>query len=124
MRQGGGAVAIKQTITVFYGEDIAVDDTIYDVNGCTEDISGWAIAFAVTETDDPSDGVLISKTTASGGVTLSNPTVGILTITLDSDDTSLLDPGRYFFTVARTDNGAYTVLTYGPYVVKGNAVLP
>jgi len=97
----------------FYrGEDISIPDTVYQADGVTpQDITGWSVQFLMRPQDIP--GVTSVRKTTGGGIVLTTPAAGLLTITLASADTAGLYPGPYAYAVERTDVGADAVLSAG-----------
>ena len=105
--------AVTSNLAMMIGEDRVFQDTIYQADGVTvQNISNWTISFTVFRYDSPST-VLITKTTAGGGVVLTNPTQGVLQITVAAADTASLYPNQYEFVVQRTDSGNVLNLTRG-----------
>lgn len=94
-------------IELHKGEDAVITVTMTPVTN----ITGWALAFNIRRSpDDPT--ALVTKTTLSG-MSITNPSNGVFTITLDRADTRDLDYRELFFDIQRTDTGFRTVLTYG-----------
>jgi hypothetical protein len=112
-------VAVQKDITAdddfFQGEDKALLDTIYQSDGTTvQNVTGWAISFMVKKHATDSDAnAKITKTTAAGGIVLTAPLSGLITITLTKADTVNLPADSYAYEVKRTDVGSGTVLTQG-----------
>lgn len=105
--------AVRTNLSLFKGEDAAFPDTITGT-----DITGWAVAFTLhAKLDDAA--ALITKTTANGGIVLTTPASGLLTVTLLATDTANLPAGMYFYRVERTDTGADAVLSWGSFELKG-----
>ena len=73
-------------------------------------ITGFAIQFSLKLTVEDSD--LITKTVGSG-ITLTDPTNGVLTVTIDDTDTTSLSPGNYVYSLKRTDAGNETTFAIG-----------
>ncbi len=71
-----------------------------------------------------SPGTVISLSTVTGGVTLTNPTIGEVTLTLPAAITGAVAAGTYRHTLARTDSGGEAVLSEGSFQMKANSVLP
>lgn len=71
--------------------------------------TGFALRFRLFVYGQP-DSVLIEKTTAGGGVTVSGTTISVI---LTPDDTDFLFLGTYSYSVERTDVGYVMVLNTG-----------
>jgi hypothetical protein len=112
---GAQTVAIYQTWGCFRGEDVLLTDTLRPPGG----ITGWAITFTLKKlyTDQT---VLITKTVGNG-ISIIDPINGVFTVGLSALDTNL-PAGDYLYTIARTDTGAHTVLTYGPVKILDDTV--
>lgn len=110
-------------LSVFWGEDKTLQDTIYQSDGSTvQNITGWLITFVVTAYGNP-EAIFITKTVGDG-ITLSNPTQGVLQIALGSEDTLVMRPGEYSYEIRRTGAGAESMLTYGLFTILGSAIGP
>ncbi len=95
---------------MYVGEDKTIVDTIFKSDKTTKkDITGWSVKFTLHEINNPSN-VYFTKDTMDG-ISLTNPTQGELTITIDRADTVDLTPKVYQLLVERTDTGFSTVLT-------------
>lgn len=101
----------------YYGEDRTFRFTILDQTGAAVDITGWTVQFefrtAVTDSSP-----LLALTVGSG-ITLTNPTAGILDVAVTrAQTTGVLTPGTatsitFQYGLARTNSGTWTVLAYG-----------
>lgn len=96
-------MAVQSTIglrpnPIFPGEDVTITFTVTGV-----DVTGWAMSFAVGT---------VTKTVGSG-VTLTDPTNGVLTVTLAAADTTTLGAGDKDFKLRRTDSGSNAVVAHG-----------
>lgn len=116
-------MAIERNITAadhfFLGEDKKIRDSIFQADGTTpQDISGWAISCVIRKTDKASDPPLIpEKTIAGGGIAVIDGPNGIIDITFVDTDTATLKPGKYRWSVKRTDEGFETILTFGDFTL-------
>lgn len=97
----------------FQGEDWILPDTID--RGVTN-IAGWAVAFTIMRSSD--NAVLVTLTTAGGGVVLTTPASGLLTVVVPAAQTAVLPAGEYRYDVARTNSGSKVVLTWGKVTVR------
>jgi hypothetical protein len=121
-------MAIERNITTnddfFLGEDKVLPDTIYQSDGITlQNVTGWTISFMVKKhaTDLDAD-AKVTKTTANGGIVLTAPLSGLITITLASADTASLPAGLYAYEVKRTDVFPKTVLTTGTLTLRQGVI--
>jgi hypothetical protein len=97
----------------FRGEDKVLTITIDD--GATPpvalNITGWTLAFTLRLTPE-SLTALLTKTTGAG-ISLTDPLIGVLQVSIADTDTINLTPGKYAYDVKRMDAGAEAVLVYG-----------
>jgi hypothetical protein len=104
---GNKNMATTANIEFYKGED----DVLTVSMSPATNITGWTIKFTVRKNyNDPT--ALITKTVGSG-ITVTDATNGVFTITIASADTSGLDLRAYAFDVQRTSAGNRTVLTIG-----------
>lgn len=93
----------------------------YTEDGAVTDITGATIRFTVKTTefdaDDTDVSALIKKTITS----LTNPTAGIATITINPSDSQDIVPGKYFYDIKieKADNTIYK-LVEGRFVIDGS----
>lgn len=83
------------------GEQKAFTDTITTVTSGVQDITNWLVTFTLHVVNDPGS-VFLTKTVGSG-ITLTNPSQGVMTIQFNPSDTSGLRPGQYAYSIERTD---------------------
>jgi hypothetical protein len=118
-------MADEQNVTAdddfFIGEDKTFPITVYTTTAHTlaQDVSGWALSWILKrkETDADVD-ALLTKTTAGGGIALTTPGSGLVTVTVLDTDTDSFQPGAYHHELKRTDAGFETVLTFGRVSLK------
>lgn len=84
------------------GQDVAFNFTMYPAIS----IVGWTFLFEFLDT---SGNIIFSKTNGSG-ITITNSTLGIIQVQLNSIDTILLPPANYNSFVHRIDTGYLTPL--------------
>jgi hypothetical protein len=111
-----GNSAVVTALAMFQGEAKTFVDTVYDGTGAAQNITGWSIEFIVHEYNNP-DAVLITKTTANGGVTLTTPASGVFSVVFTEADTLSLFPGQKQFYARRTDAGQVAELSRGPFTI-------
>ena len=89
------------------------DDFTYTVsltsNGSPVDLTGYTFYFTVKKNLDDTDLEAVFKKTITS---ISNPTTGVVTITIDRADTLNQTPGEYFYDIKYKDasNNVRTVL--------------
>ena len=84
-------------------------------------VGGWAAQFTVLKRFGGVSG-LINKFTSSGysnvsGIQVTSSGNGIFGVTINSYDTSGLDPGAYVYQFSRTTSGSYDVLSEGYFLL-------
>ena len=95
----------------FLGTDFQIQVTIYEADQQTpQNITGWSLLFAFHYPWSTTD--LVSITTGRG-IVLTNPTLGIATVTVAASLTASLLPANYQFRIQRTDPGFSSVVTDG-----------
>jgi hypothetical protein len=105
-------VDITERDGFFVGEDQALQFTVYEDDDVTVvNITGWTLQLKAALTEDGA--ALITKS-----ATLTTPASGICTVSLAAADTSSLDPGRYYFTLSRTDSGFNQVVADGWMILR------
>lgn len=89
-------------IKITSGNTLNIVYTIKDEANAVVDLTGGSIAWSINNPDGTS---IVSKTSPSGGVVLTTPGSGIMTVTLDPADTTGLK-GIYDVLGRFTDSGA------------------
>ena len=102
-------------LSILKGADLPYTLTIKDSSGDVQDITGWSFTLMVkNDINDTDASALISK----AGV-LTNPTVGIATITLDRTDTENLDYGEYTYNIQIIkDDGKYKYTPVDNFIIS------
>jgi hypothetical protein len=115
---GSLTVSVAQSLSCLAGEAVVI--TVTMDTPPAGGISGWALAFYLKKayTDLAA---LVTKTTGSG-ITITDATAGVFTITLATADTDQTS-GNYVYDVWRTDAGQETALVHGRFSI-GPAVRP
>lgn len=113
-------MARTSPITMFRGEDIVLNGTVYttDTGSTAENISGWALSFSVAEARNST----VKLITKAGSIV--SAAAGTFTVTIDDTDTDSIAPGTYFWDVWRTDSGSERLLGKGAFTIEGNARIP
>jgi hypothetical protein len=101
-------------LIVYAGEDVSFNDTIYSSPptpfspGTPQNIAGWSLAFTMDNTS------IYLTTAPGGGVVITDPANGIVTVTLAGALTALLQaPFNYVWSISRTDPGQNANLSGG-----------
>jgi hypothetical protein len=104
----------------FIGEDKLLEYEVLQEDEATpQDVTGWAMSWALKRNDNASDPPIISKTTVSGititgifnAVRATNTQRVIITI-IDTD-TDALRAATYRYALKRTTEGFESILAYG-----------
>jgi hypothetical protein len=109
----------------FVGEDKTLQFEIYSADEATiEDVSTFALRFRLRHAIE-SDKVVLTKTTGGSGITISGvfnaaPTTNLQRtyVVIDDTDTDNLQPGKYQYSLWRTDSGNETVIAFGDVDLK------
>lgn len=108
----------EQTLRFIRAQDL----TIRAALAPPRDLTGWSVSFTVR---DALGGSAVLTKTVGGGITLTDPGQGVLTITLAKADTSgltvssALAAGKgYVWDVKRTDAGSNLVLARGQLILE------
>jgi hypothetical protein len=106
-----GAPPATHDLSVTAGEDIDARFTVGN------DISGCSVSWRLAATSGAS---LIEYTTAGGGIELSDPASGVLTVSIDGTDTAPLAPGWYRSQLRVLDSeGKESVVAHGRVYIRG-----
>lgn len=108
-------MAFHIPIECFRGEALTLADVILGSGS----IAAWTLTFALKLTHDAST-TLVTKTVGSG-ITITDAAARTFTVSLTAANTNQT-AGKYVYTIARTNSGAETVLTYGEFTIHDNSV--
>jgi hypothetical protein len=112
------ASGIRTDIIRFLGEDQTWTDVIYQADGATpQNITGWNDIVFVLHVNQ-NDGMPLFTKTVGGGIVLTDPTHGGLTIAINAADTAGLNPGVYWYYIAPTLAGRNAVCSWGQLILK------
>lgn len=95
----------------FVGEDRVFRFTLAEGN--LPDLATWGVAFNLFERRAKPDAAPL-LTAIGVGYAPAAGVPGQVQVTINGDDTLLLEPGLYQFVLARTDFGLRQILSYGP----------
>jgi hypothetical protein len=105
-------MSITQNITLkdgfFTGEDQSVIWEANTPSGSPPDTTGWTIQFRMATT--PTGASVVTKS--------ATVTDEILEVIFAAADTSSLTPGKYYYTLSRTDSGSNHVNADGSIVLR------
>jgi hypothetical protein len=110
-------MTIQANFSSYIGEDASLPVTVYSDAAETipANITGWSVRFTAAL---PGGSPVIIQTTANGGITLTTPLSGLLTVSIPATLTVGLPPGAYNFWIERTDSGADAQLTVGTWFLQ------
>lgn len=90
--------------------------------GAVDDISGFSLSWLVKKrVSDLDASALITKTTASGGITITDGPNGICLVSVLDSDTINLAHGTYVHELKRLDAGLETVYCHGSAILLPSA---
>jgi hypothetical protein len=105
-------MASESNLSSFWGEDVEITVTMTPATV----ISGWSLQFSIKQLY--SDPAPIFSIVSGLGITITDPTNGVFTITIPSALSQMLTKRRvYVWDCQRVDSGARTVLAYGNYTI-------
>lgn len=109
-------MTVQANFTSYIGEDVSEPVTIYSDAAETTpaNITGWSVQFVAHLLGGPA---VITQTTSNGGIVLTTPLSGVLTVSIPGSLTVGLAAGVYAFRIERTDVDA--VLTTGSWFLLG-----
>lgn len=109
----------NQDLLLWSGDDKVITVTVYDNDDAIVNITSATITWQLSH--NVSSAALISKTVGSG-ISLSDPSNGQFTITLDPADTASLS-GRYYHEAEITDiGGNVSTAMVGHATIKTDAI--
>jgi hypothetical protein len=115
-------MAIITDISWYRGEDVVLTDSIKDAGGAAVNITGWSLQFTLKKAYGDAAAVL-TKSTAGGGITITNGPGGVLQVTIASADTASLEVRTYVYDIQRIDAGSRAVLSIGNATIKPEVAL-
>ncbi len=108
---------IPRVIEIVQRTDRTIEGQIVDTQyGQPIDITGYAIQLTVKRDRYDPLPPLLTKSTATGGISITDPTNGKLSISFAAADTADL-AGDYAYEIARTDTGNRERIEYGRFRV-------
>jgi hypothetical protein len=96
----------------FQGEDRVFQFTVKDKLGAIVNITGWTFSWEV-RTYAAAGTSTLTKTSAGGGVVITDAPNGQVEVRIVRADTQAIAPADYQHALARTNAGAWTVLADG-----------
>ena len=90
------------------------------------DITGWALEWVLRSSPGGTTALITKTTAAGGGISITDGASGVCRVTIADTDTLNaagdppveLNPGRYYKTLRRTDDGTEVVLSFGEAVLR------
>lgn len=92
----------------FAGEDKELQFTIRDENQVVIDVTGWSFQWELCV-----NGAVVLTKVSPGGVQLTDPTNGIVTVIIADTDTASIVEGNHKHVLKRIDSGDAAVLAHG-----------
>ena len=104
---------MAKTVHIFIDKatDIVLEDSPDPDYTGSPIITGWTIRFSLALSAADADLALITKTVGSG-ITITSAALGEFEVVLSATDTNLA-PGKYTYSITRTNAGSVSVLTKG-----------
>lgn len=106
-------MAIRSELGCFQAEDVTLTITVVDDAGAAVNITDYTFDFRVKARFASEPVIDVS----GGAISLTDPTAGVLTVTLTATDTDI-DPNVYEWELIRTDLNSHAVLAYGSLYVR------
>lgn len=94
-----------QTLTIYRGQDLVITETVTGV-----DITGWTLELTLRNRQTSTIDLTVAGVITNAGS-------GVATFTLTDTQTGTLTPGRYDFSIWRTNDGSENPLTTGTATV-------
>ncbi len=125
----------EKTANIFVGEDKQVKFPVYDDDSSEAvkpalDVSGFAMTWILRKSDTAAD-ALLTKATGGQGITVTgtfdaDPSVNTQRVvvaladtdTADNTGAVLIKPGKYRYSLKRTDADSETILAFGNFVLR------
>lgn len=106
----------QQDVTVYLGDDSILTVAVTNESGQALDVTGASFAWLIAQYAGMP--ALVSKSTASGGISVTAPTTGQVQITVTHADTSSLGAGVFWHQLVMTDSsGDVSTVMTGTFTV-------
>lgn len=111
--------ADRQNVTLYSGDDCILAISIVDETGVALNVTGATFVWSLARTAGTP--AILTKTSAGGGVVITNATTGAVQVTLTHNDTaaSSVPPFQYWHQLVMTDpSGNVSTVTTGYITVR------
>jgi hypothetical protein len=81
-----------------------------------QNITGWTLRWELRADPGSADAILVK--TSGAGIVITDAVNGVCEVTINRTDTQALSPDTYFYTLARTTAGAFSVLAHGSATLR------
>ncbi len=108
--------AARANFDMWRGAAQPLDFLVTNSVGVVQDVSGWTAMFTMRASSTAADPPVLSLS----AVVLGAGTDGTLRVSPAKADTLSVAPGRYVYTLERTNSGQEQVLTYGVVTVRAD----
>lgn len=104
---------------IYCDSDYEQDETITDDIGAVQDITGWTFEFLCVPEREPHNSSKKIFLTVGNGLTLQDPTNGVLRISMTAAQTKCFGPGAGRVLLWRTDSGMRKIIAEGSVTLEG-----
>ena len=104
-------------ITRYRGDTPSLVYTVYDEDGVVADITSATVRWTVRST--PASTTVITLKIVGDGITLTTPTLGVLTVAFTTADACVLTAGTFAYDLeVTTTNGIVRTLISGDWIIR------
>ena len=118
------ALGKEQDFSMHSGDDRVLEVSITDSANAALNITGatvtWALSRAVADKVEPKGAAIVTKTVGSG-ITLTNPSGGVLQVAIAETDTDDL-AGTYYHEMQLVLSGDTSTVMYGTVTIKKDLI--
>ena len=129
------SLGTEYNLTIHRGDDRQITGVVVDEAGSPVDITGAAITYAVAPLDEaaeetapqPKNGstAIITKSTGSGGLVITDAPNGGIRVDLGSGDTAGLPaPKTYYHEIQIVLGGFTTTIMFGTFTIRRELIAP
>lgn len=99
------------------GDDVTLVFTVVDSAGAAVDLSSSTIRWGLFASPgyQPATTASVSKASGGSGIDTTSAASGIVKVSIDSADTTDLDPGKYYQELEAVDGGEVSTLATGEF---------
>lgn len=103
-------------ITIPYGNDAVHRITVKNTDETVKNITGATVLYTVRQ-DGTRGTVIFTKSTSDGSISLTDPTNGVLQVTISGGDTPLTLGRKYYYTCDVTLSGITQTVQAGKFII-------